>query len=125
MSLYKYRRGGFCNTIVTNKEARAHKVPIIEMIRDIQADQLTDVSKKISKRLRKLVEEVALAVAESMNTTVRKTLPNAHLLIDKFHVRKVAFEAVPRICINHRGLSFAEESSHISIIHNGTGYHYI
>lgn len=59
-------------TIVTNKEAKGRKGSIIAMIKGTQADQLTEVLKKIPKRLRRQVEEVTLDMAASMNSTVQR-----------------------------------------------------
>ncbi|MCF6407516.1 transposase [Chitinophaga filiformis] len=54
-------------TIVTNKEAKGRKGSIIAMIKGTQADGLTEVLKRIPKRLRRLVEEVTLDMAASMS----------------------------------------------------------
>jgi transposase len=73
-------------TIVTNKEAKGRKGSIIAMIKGTQADHLTEVLKKILKRLRMLIEEVTLDMAASMNLTVKRCFPNAHRVIDRFHI---------------------------------------
>jgi transposase len=78
------------------------KGSIIAMIKGTQADQLAEVLKKIPKRLRIQVEEVTLDMAASMNSTVGRCFPNAHRVIDRFHVQKLAFEAVQEIRIHHR-----------------------
>lgn len=97
-------------TIVTNKEAKGRKGSIIAMIKGTQADQLTEVLKKIPKRLRRQVEEVTLDMAASMNSTVGRCFPNAHRVIDRFHVQKLAFEAVQEIRIHHRWQALEEEN---------------
>ncbi|WP_343689954.1 transposase [Chitinophaga sp.] len=83
------------------------------MIRGTQADQLTEILKKIPKRLRRLVEEVTLDMAASMNATVQRCFPNAHRVIDRFHVQKLAFEAVQEIRIIHRWQALEEENTAI------------
>lgn len=81
-------------TIVSNKEVNGRKGSIVAMIKGTPADQLTEVLKRIPKRLRRMVEEVTLGMAASMNSTVQRCFPNAHRVIDRFHVQKLAFEAV-------------------------------
>lgn len=59
-------------TIVTNKEAKGRKGSIVAMIKGTQADQLTEVLKRIPKRLRRMVEEMTLDMAASMNSIKQK-----------------------------------------------------
>ncbi|MVT09503.1 transposase [Chitinophaga tropicalis] len=81
------------------------------MIKGTQADRVIEVLKRIPKRLRRLVEEVTLDMAASMNSTVQRCFPNAHRVIDRFHVQKLAFEAVQEIRIHHRWQALEEENT--------------
>jgi len=45
-----------------------------------------------------------------MNATVQRCFSNAHRVIDRFHVQKLAFEAVQEIRIRHRWQILEEEN---------------
>ncbi|WP_255434213.1 transposase [Carboxylicivirga sp. M1479] len=51
---------------------------------------------------RKVVREVTLDMAGSMNLIIKKGFPRAKRITDRFHVQKLAYEAVQGIRIKHR-----------------------
>lgn len=89
-------------TIVTNKAAKGRKGTIVAMIKGTQTEQIVDVLDKIPEGLRKRVEEVSLDMAANMVSAVRRSFPHAHLVTDRFHVQKLAYEAVQEIRIKYR-----------------------
>ena len=48
------------------------------------------------------VQEVTLDMANSMRKIVRRCFPNARRVIDRFHVQKLAFDALQEMRIKHR-----------------------
>lgn len=54
---------------------------------------------KNPEKLRAIVEEVTLDLSSSMRLIVKKTFSKALRVIDRFHVQKLAFEAVQEIRI--------------------------
>jgi transposase len=56
------------------------------------------------------VKEVTLDLSESMNKTVRNCFPKASRVIDRFHVQKLACDAVQEIRIKHRREAIEEET---------------
>lgn len=48
------------------------------------------------------MEEITLDMAASMNLIARKSFPKATLVTDRFHVQKLALEAVQELRIKHR-----------------------
>ena len=98
-------------TIVTNKSAKGRKGSIIAMIKGTQTEQITDVLDKIPERLRNRVEEVTMDMAANMISAVRRCFRNAHQVIDRFHVQKLAHDAVQEIRIKYRWQVLDQESS--------------
>jgi len=98
-------------TIVTNKQAKGRKKAIVAMIKGTQADQITEVLEKIPERLRNRVEEVTMDMAANMISAVRRCFRNAHQVIDRFHVQKLAYDAVQDVRIKYRWLEIERENS--------------
>jgi transposase len=78
--------------IVTNKEARGRKGAIVAMIKGTVAEAIIAVLKKIPEGLRKRVQEVTMDMAANMQLAVKRYFVNAHRVIDRFHVQKLAYE---------------------------------
>lgn len=102
-------------TIVTNKAAKGRKKALVAMIQGTQADQIAEVLDKIPERLRDKVEEVTMDMAPSMISAVRRCFTNARQVIDRFHVQKLAHDAVQEIRIKYRWLVIDQESSHYAL----------
>jgi len=96
----------FCNgelyTIVTNKGAKGKKGAIVAMIKGTKAETVIKILHKIPVKRRNNVEEVTLDMAGNMGLIVKKSFPNASLVIDRFHVQKLALDALQEIRIKHR-----------------------
>lgn len=102
-------------TIVTNKAAKGRRKALVAMVQGTQADQITEVLEKIPERLRNRVEEVTMDMAPSMISAVRRCFPNAHQVIDRFHVQKLAHDAVQEIRIKYRWQVIDQETSSYAI----------
>lgn len=89
-------------TILTNKSAKGKKGCLIAMIKGTTAETVISIINKIPKKKRRKVKEVTLDMAESMNLIVEKCFPKATKVIDRFHVQKLAFDALQEIRIKHR-----------------------
>ncbi|MGH9877895.1 MAG: ISAon1 family transposase [Nitrososphaerales archaeon] len=89
-------------TIVTNKEAKGRKGSIVAMIRGTQAESIIEVLQRIPEHMRKRVREVTIDMAASLNLAVRRCFPKADKVIDRFHVQKLAFDAVQEVRIQLR-----------------------
>ena len=97
-------------TIVTNKAAKGRKGSVVAMIKGTQAEDIIAALHKIPVRKRKLVEEVTLDMAANMGLAVRRCFPHAHLVIDRFHVQQLAFEAVQELRIKYRWEALEQEN---------------
>lgn len=89
-------------TIVTNKEAHGRKNAIVAIVLGTDADTVIHALRQINSVLRNKVTEVTLDLSDSMNKICRMAFPRASRVIDRFHVQRLALDAVQEIRIKHR-----------------------
>lgn len=80
------------------------------MIEGTASDDVIAVLKKIPEAKRLAVKEITLDMANSMNKIARKSFPKALLVTDRFHVQKLAYDAVQEIRIKYRWEAIQEEN---------------
>lgn len=100
-------------TIVTNKAARSRKGSLLAMVKGTEAASVIEILKKIPRRVRCKVREVTLDMAANMGLIVSQCFPKASKVIDRFHVQKLAFDAVQEIRIKHRWEALDQENQAI------------
>lgn len=100
-------------TIVTNKEAKGGKRAIVAMLKGTQAEQIIAVLERIPVRKRNKVREVTMDMAANMIKAIRRCFANAQRVIDRFHVQKLAFDAVQEARIKYRWEALDEETQAI------------
>ncbi len=100
-------------TIVTNKAAKGKKGALVAIVEGTDAEAVTKVLKKIPDQTRGIVEEVTLDMAGSMQKIVRSCFPKASQVIDRFHVQKLAYDALQEMRIAHRWDAINEETNAI------------
>jgi len=83
------------------------------MIKGTQADTVIDILRKIPKRLRDKVQEVTLDMAANMNMIIKRCFVKADRVIDRFHVQKLAYDAVQEIRIKYRWEALDQENEAI------------
>ena len=81
-------------TIVTNKAAKGKKGALVAMVKGTESDQVIAILNKIPARKRNKVKEVTLDLAPTMERIVRRSFPKANQVSDRFHVQKLASDAV-------------------------------
>lgn len=81
-------------TILTNKDAHGKKCSIVAIVKGTKAIDVITVLNKIPLEKRKLVEEVTVDMAGSMNLIAKTSFPKTEIVTDRFHVQKLASEAV-------------------------------
>ena len=102
-------------TVLTNKEAKGRKGSLIAMVRGTNSDYIRRILEKIPLKKRKIVKEITLDMAPTMEKIARYTFPNANLVTDRFHVQKLAYEAVREIRIKHRWEAIEQENNEIEL----------
>jgi transposase len=100
-------------TILTNKSAKGKQGAIVAIIAGTSSETVQEHLNKIPLNLRKKVEEITLDMAGSMNLIAKKCFPNAVLVTDRFHVQKLALEAVQELRIKHRWEAIDKENEAI------------
>jgi transposase len=97
-------------TILTNKSAKGKKGSLVAMVKGTKSEDVLKIIYKIPYENRKLVKEITLDLAQSMKLIVKKAFPKASKVIDRFHVQKLAFEAVQEVRIRHRWQAIDNEN---------------
>jgi transposase len=100
-------------TILTNKEAKGKKGSIVAIIEGTQADPIIKIIKQLPLELRRKVKEVTLDMAGAMGNIVDSCFPRASKVIDRFHVQKLAYDALQQIRIKHRWSAIDKENEAI------------
>ena len=100
-------------TIITNKSAKGKKGALVAIITGTNAEYINSILGRIPLKKRRQVEEITLDMAPSMNLIARKSFPNADLVTDRFHVQKLALEAVQQLRIKYRWEAIDQENEAI------------
>ncbi|CAH0168413.1 hypothetical protein SRABI04_01192 [Chryseobacterium sp. Bi04] len=107
-------------TVLTSKKAKGRKGNIVAIIKGTQSDIVIEHLLKIDRKLRIRVEEITLDMAGSMKLIAKRCFPNASQVIDRFHVQKLAIEALQEIRIKHRWEAIEMENNAIEESSKGT-----
>lgn len=102
-------------TIVTNKAAKGRKGSLVAMVKGTKASSIIEVLRKIPKRIRDRVREVTLDMAANMGLIVSRCFPKASKVIDRFHVQKLAYDAVQEVRIKYRWEALDQENQAIEM----------
>jgi hypothetical protein len=81
-------------TIVTNKAAKGRKGAIVAIVLGTDSGKVIEALERIPEELRQGVKEITLDMADSIRKIVRCCFPNAVRVIDRFHVQKLAYDAL-------------------------------
>lgn len=100
-------------TIVTNKKAKGKAGSIVAIIAGTKAELVIDKLLKIPSSKRSKVKEITLDMANSMKMIVRTCFPKATQVTDRFHVQKLALDALQDIRIKHRWHAIDQENNQI------------
>lgn len=100
-------------TILTNKSGKGKKGTLVAIVEGTQSDKIIEAFKKIPLNEREKVKEVTLDMAGCMQKIVKGCFPNATRVIDRFHVQKLAYDALQEIRIKHRWDAINEETNAI------------
>ena len=98
-------------TIVTNKAAKGRKGALVAIVEGTKSDEIIQVLDSVPETLLEQVEEVTLDMADSMRKVVRSCFPKATRVIDRFHVQKLAFDAMQEMRIAHRWDAINQETN--------------
>lgn len=100
-------------TILTNKAAKGGPGSIVAIVAGTKAEAAIEVIRKIPESLRKKVTEITLDMAGSMTMIAKRCFPRATRVTDRFHVQRLAIEALQEIRIKHRWEALDSENDAI------------
>jgi transposase len=103
-------------TFLTNKDGKGKEGTLVAVIMGTKSDDIKAVLDKICLEKRKLVQEVTLDMAKNMEVGVKSMFPNAILVTDRFHVAKLALDALQHIRVKLRWEEMDKENDLLSSI---------
>lgn len=89
-------------TFITNKDGKGKEKTIVASIKGTLTKDIVSVLAKLPLELRATVKEVTLDMANNMESAIRQSFPKAKLVTDRFHVVKLAIEALQHLRVKHR-----------------------
>ena len=89
-------------TFVTNRDAGTREQSLVAVVAGTKSEDVITVLQKISEEQRHAVKEVTLDLSDSMRKIVRTAFPKADRVIDRFHIQKLACDAVQELRVKHR-----------------------
>jgi transposase len=100
-------------TFVTNKAGKGKQGILVASIKGTLSKDIIATLMKLSADKRLQVKEVTLDMAKNMEAAVKTVFTNALLVTDRFHVVKLAMEALQHIRINERWNELDKENEAI------------
>jgi transposase len=100
-------------TFVTNKKGKGKQGSLVASIKGTLTKDIITVLSKLPLELRKTVKEVTLDMANNMESAARQSFPVSKLVTDRFHVVRLATEALQHIRVKHRWEELDKENDAI------------
>jgi transposase len=97
-------------TILTNKSAKGRKGAIVAMVKGTSSEIVNEVLERLPEEACNNVKEITLDMAGSMRSIAMRNFPKAVRVIDRFHVQKLAYDALQEMRIAHRWDAINEET---------------
>ena len=89
-------------TFVTNRDRHTGEGSLVAVVSGTKSEDVIQVLKLIDEEERMKVKEVTLDLSDSMRKIVSVAFPKAQRVIDRFHIQKLACDAVQEIRVAHR-----------------------
>lgn len=100
-------------TFVTNKNGKGKKGTLVASIKGTKSKDIVNILGKLPLELRCKVKEVTLDMAKNMESAVKQSFPCSTLVIDRFHVVKLAIEGLQHLRIAYRWEELDKENKSI------------
>lgn len=100
-------------TVVTNKASKGKKGSIVAIIAGTKSEIVINHLQKIDIKKRNQVTEITLDMANSMKLIAKRSFPKAIQVTDRFHVQKLALEAVQEVRIRLKWVALDQENTAI------------
>ena len=89
-------------TIVTNRDRHGREQCLVAIVAGTKSENVIAALQEIPEEKRDCVTEVTLDLSDSMRKIVRSSFSKESRVIDRFHIQKLACDAVQEIRIKHR-----------------------
>lgn len=89
-------------TVLTNKDAHGGKGALAAIVAGTKAEVVREALDNIPQERRDLVAEITMDLSPSMKNIAVMEFRNTRRTIDRFHVQKLALEAVQEMRVKHR-----------------------
>lgn len=97
-------------TILINKARKGKKGTVIAIVKGTRADDVCHILLKMSRKRRFQVREITLDMAPNMELIAKTCFPAAKRVVDRFHVQKLAYDAVQEMRVKARWEALDEEA---------------
>jgi len=97
-------------TIITNKDAKGKKRALVAMVKGTVSQNVISTLQKIPEQIRNQVEEITIDLAPTMKLIAKRSFPKATIVSDRFHVQKLASDAVQELRIKYRWEAIDQEN---------------
>ncbi len=97
-------------TVLTNRAGRGRKGSIVAIVEGVQAESVIKAIQRIPHKVRRSVKEITMDMSNSMCKIAQTCFPKAQRVIDRFHLQKLACDAVQEIRIKHRWEAIQEDN---------------
>lgn len=96
-------------TVVTNKDAHGQKGALAAIIQGTKSEVVEAALDRVPLEAREKVQEITLDLSPSMRHICILEFPNAKRVIDRFHIQKLACDAIQEMRIAHRWVALKAE----------------
>ena len=91
-------------TFVTNRDRHTQESSLVAVVSGTRSEEVIRVLSQIDEEERLKVEEVTLDLSDSMRKIVSTVFPKARRVIDRFHIQKLACDAVQELRVDTAGM---------------------
>lgn len=110
-------------TFITNRDRHTSEGSLVAVVFGTKSEDVIKVLKLIDEEERMKVEEVTLDLSDSMRKIVSTAFPKASRVIDRFHIQKLACDAVQEIRVAHRWDALQQSNEEMEECkHSGKSY---
>ena len=111
-------------TFVTNRDRHTNEGSLVAVVSGTRSEDVIQVLRQIDVDERMKVEEVTLDLSDSMRRIVLTVFPKAKRVIDRFHIQKLACEAVQELRVAHRWEALQQNNIEMEECKH-SGIHYV
>lgn len=102
-------------TIVTNKSAQGKQGSLVAMIKGTKSEVVIHFLSKLPLSGRLRVKEITIDLSPTMKLIAKRTLPNAAIVSDRFHVQKLMNEAISDLRVDYRWQAIDQENAEMEL----------